>query len=294
MEVVRLILAILFITAHVTDAFVITTLTDYVDFDENCVVDYVQETDIDRRCRNKVAKYRSSFYETIRERLTEPDECAVNQLERYNVSEVLLRAIAYNYNPCHFVTFNAVESCEGVLKWSNNSVFRDNCGYNVTIVTLSQHNKSLGKLRHCVNDLFRERQLDTIIFVDDADDSRSELGARSFGRHATAFVEQLTELAANLCDENLIAPHNEALERLYNFTGKFDAAEVGTILEEITVIDLFGFTQPSKKVERCIIDEYRWRFTNQNLLRVYDEAPERNLRNLRDFTRVVLDCLKFF
>jgi hypothetical protein len=287
-----ILLSAILLLALQSSAFLITPLTDYTDFDERCILDYVHHRHVGRRCRDELARYRESFIATVEEQLesapAEVSKCIVNNLRHYNVSEVLLKAVAYKYEPVSRVAFE--ESCEGVIKRTTNSssnstnsssssisTFTDDCGSRATIVILSRDNKSLRNLQHCLNDLFLQFQLDEIVVFDEADGSRSEIGVRGFGRHAVTFVDQLIQVTSRLCGEN---EEVEALTRLDNAT---EAHEVSEIFHELCLIDLFGFTGPSRSVERCIIDECRWKFAN--------EAEDDRLKVL---TNTALTCLKFF
>lgn len=310
MEASRLIFAFLFL-AYRTNAFIITHMIDYRDFSEKCVTQYVQNRhfNLPKYCRHNIDNYKRSFYESIEVIVKGQQavdnktalECAINQLKLYNVSEVLLKAIAYKYDPAHFVSFEAIEkSCDGIVISNNVSVITDRSGFRVMVVILGERNKSRAKLQHCLNDLFRKYLLNKLILYDDETASVSEIGLRSFGKHAITFLEQLAEIAQYNC-KSYDQMSDDDLNRV-ELLRKIVNSPVGNFTEtfhELTAVDLFGFTQPSINVERCIIDDFRWRFFNNQSLfyRIFHEADEKtNLHKklLKEFNKIVLSCLKFF
>lgn len=313
------------LTPFITTAFIITNLIDYRDFQEDCIVHYLRTHQASHNlnfssfnvtktfdyCDYEIKRFQRSFYNTIEEHLSRSHEkesqiavqnCSINQLRAYNVSDVFLKAIAYNYYPTKFVTYNsAEESCKGIIKFNNNTI-TDVCGERGMAVILTAGNKSVIELQSCLNDLFRELELNKIVLNDEFDSSSpNSIHLRSFGMHAVTFIQLLARMAINLCmsikniDEMFNATQLKAIENLFRLSSE-DFVEK---FHEFTTIDLFGFTQPSKNVEQCIIDEHRWGFIN----RIYS-SPAKNItdidkkslqkQNLEDFIRIILSCLKFF
>ncbi|KAG5685034.1 hypothetical protein PVAND_014237 [Polypedilum vanderplanki] len=265
-------LLLAFIQSSCANEFIIiiTPLIDYFDFNEECVINYIKRSGIGRYCRDEITNYKEMFINTVKEKLEgeESSECVINHIKFYNISEVFLKAIAYNYDPNHFVTFK--NSCNDVMS-NNMSIFIDDCGSRATIVILRQDNKSLRKLRHCFNDLFYKFKLDKIIVFDETDGSRSEIGARNFAKHSLTFIEEIIKITLMSCSKE----KSEILKKLSNTIYDKNEEEFEEIFHENCWVDLFGFTQPSKNVERCIIDEY--------------QASENE-----KLSELVLPCLKFF
>ncbi|CAG9802727.1 unnamed protein product [Chironomus riparius] len=326
MEVIRLII-VFSLTPALTLGFIITNLIDYTDFKEDCIVHYLsryhpnhnlditafvsvdEDNKSDDFCDNEIERFERAFYSTIEDNLMRNHgnesqdilECTINQLRAYNVSEMFLKAIAYNYYPTKFVTFNkAMESCKGIIKYSNNDI-TDVCDERVLAVILTDGNKSLNELQSCLNDLFRELELNKIVLNDEFNNSPYSIQVRSFGMHTITYIQLLANMAINLCStiENIDKMFDSAqlnsIENLFNikseiFVEKFHA---------IAIIDLFGFSRPSKNVEQCIIDEHRRKYLSQLCSRsneVSANIDEEKLQqqNLKDFTNIVLSCLKFF
>jgi hypothetical protein len=294
-----------------------------MDFNEDCIVHYLSRDHPnhnlnlssfigvvdDNNCDNKIELYERSFYNTIDENLMKNHgnesqdvlECTINQLRAYNVSEIFLKAIAYNYYPTQFVTFNsALESCKGIIKFNNNYATRVE-NERVLAVILTDGNKSINEIQSCLNDLFSELKLNKIVLNDEFDNSPYSVQVRSFGMHTITFIQLLTNMAINLCstmeniDKMFDSAQLNAIENLFNIKSEIFVEK----LHEIAIIDLFGFSRPSKNVEQCIIDEHRRRFVS----RVCSRSNEASLgidgkslqkQNLKDFIKIVLSCLKFF
>lgn len=326
MEVVRLII-VFSLTPALTSAFIITNLIDYTDFKEDCIINYLSRNhpshnlnitsfnkvytanNNDDFCEKEIELVERSFYNTIEENLIKNRdnesqdvlECTVNILRAYNVSEVFLKAIAYNYYPTKFVTFNsAIESCKGIIKFNNN-VVTDVCDERVLEVILKDGNKSKNELQSCFNDLFTELELNTIVLNYKFNKSPYSIHKRSFGMHTITFVQLLANMAINLCstiekiDKMFDSAKLNAIENLFNMKSEIFVEK----FHEIAMIDLFGFSRPSKNVEQCIIDKHRRRFVNRLFSRSNEvlSGIDRKIlqkQNLNDFIKIVLSCLKFF
>lgn len=325
MEVIRLIIVFCLIPV-LTLAFIITNLIDYTNFEEDCIVHYLSknypnhnlnitsfntvntDNNDDNFCDNEIRRFERSFYNTAEENLIRNHgnenqdvlDCSVNILKAYNVSEVFLKAIAYNQYPTKFVTFNSVlDSCKGIIKFNNNVT--DVCEERVLAVIITDGNKSINELQSCLNDLFRELELNKIVLNDEFGNSPYSIHVRSFGMHTITFVQLVANMAINLCST------------IENIDKMFDSVELNTIenlfnmkleifvekFHKIAVIDLFGFSKPSKNVEQCIVNEHQKRFLNQlcsrsNEVSLGIEGKSLQKQNLKDFLKIVLSCLKFF
>lgn len=326
MEVIRLII-VFSLTPALTSGFFITNLMNYTDFQEDCIVHYLSrdhpnhnlnltsfiDVDVDNNdddfCDNEIGKFEKSFYNTIDENLMNNHgnesqdvlECTINQLRAYNVSEIFLKAIAYNYYPTQFVTFNsAMESCKEIIKFNNN-VVTDVCDERVLAVILTDGNKSINELQSCLNDLFSEKKLNKIVLIDEFDNSPYSIRVRSFGMHTITFIQLLANMAINLCSsiENIDKMFDSAqlndIENLFNTKSEIFVER----FHEMAIIDLFGFSKPSKNVEQCIIDEHRRRFLSRHCSRSNEvslgiDGKSLQKQNLKDFIKIVLSCLKFF
>jgi hypothetical protein len=209
-------------------------------------------------------------------------------LKFYNISEVLVKAIAYNYYPTELVKYNNVtNSCHNVVELNEG---KRSPSDGVMIVNSSKCNKSLGKLRHCLNDLFSEYKLDRIRIDGD------EIGVRRFGWHTITFMQHLAEISSNYCKSmedlgslvdtlreffnNRIDYDKELIERCGITSSNFNFNEN---FYEFVAIDLFGFTQPSIDVEQCIIRNYRDMKKREDLM-----------ENYRNFIEIVMKCLSYF
>ena len=166
---------------------------------------------------------------------------------------------------------------------------------------LTDGNKSLNELQSCLNDLFKEMELNKIVLNDEFDNSPYSIHVRSFGMHTITFVQLLANMAINLCStiENIDKLFDSAqlnvIENLFNIKSEMFVEK----FHEIVIIDLFGFSKPSKNVEQCIIDEHRRRFAVRLSLRSNEaslgiDGKSLQKQNLRDFIKIVLSCMKFF
>ena len=323
MDVIRLII-VFSLTPAITSGFIITNLIDYTDFKEDCIVHYLsryhpnhnlnitsfscvdKNNKVDYFCDNEIGRFERSFYSTIEDNLMRNHrnesqdvlECSINQLRAYNVSEMFLKAIAYNYYPTKFVTFNSpIESCKGIIKF-NNSIVTDVCDECVLTVILTDGNKSLNELQSCLNDLFSECELNKIVLNDEFDNSTYSIGVRSFGMHTITFVQLMANMAINLCstieniDKMLDSAQLNAIENFFNMKSEIFVEKFHTI----AIIDLFGFSKPSKNVEQCIIDEHRKKYISLRSNEVSLNIDRKSLQkqNLKDFSKIVLSCMKFF
>lgn len=244
-----ILLAIFFSFLH---AEIISDFFSYREIDEKCVVLYLREfynlnitidVNLTRKCKIVNKKFESSISESIKEILKGHEinntECAINLFGFYNINSVIFKALAYNHEITDLTpTFNPNKSCENVINFqppSDINQLDEDCDEKVMTVSLvidNNDNKSFTHIRHCLNDLFRAyRGVDKI-----AIDGLGEIFMRKFPRHLMEFLKQVTERAVKYCDDV-----EEDLE-----TGS---------IEDLAAIDLFGFTEPSLRVQECIIDE---------------------------------------
>lgn len=283
--------------------YLISDLTDYRDYDANCVAYYLQNNHSihirfkpePRRmnyCRSYVDNLEQSFYESV-ESLISPKprrNCVMSLLKRHNVKDVFFKAIGYNYFKRQLVKFAVSKTCSNVV----NVLRVDNdCELREMTVNFIGSNKSLWKLRPCLDDLFGEFDVDEIVFVNQ--DSR--VGFRRFGRHLSSFFTLLAETGKTFCSDlnlNLMIKYfgieslqNDELRAIYNRTqidcfmnffinneiiektsyrfpdtaNKDEDLSCDEIMreqvEKVVAVDLFGFAEFSQKVKDCIIEGNR-------------------------------------
>lgn len=283
--------------------YLISDLSDYRDYDASCIGDYIQKRyglNISLKAKTKRLSYCTpyiesvdeSFYETVGALIPSESrrECVINLLKRHRVSDVFFKAIGYNYFKRQLVKFSSNETCEGIV----NVLRVDNdCEFREMTVNFIGGNKSLGKLRACLDDLFSEFNVDEIVFVDHED---SRIGRRRFGGHLTEFFRQINETGKTFCSESNVDLavkyfaadnakeagekynetqiecfknfhfNNKIIKRLsYRHSDTLNRQEDSTACENIMQeevlnvisIDLFGFTGFSQRVKNCIIDRNR-------------------------------------
>lgn len=253
-------------------SYFITELFDVYQVDPKCIalyfnikIFYFTENDF-KRCSRDIYLLEKSFYKTIEENLesqaekinVEVENCAINFLEFHNIFPVAFKALAYHQKLLNFTT-NSKQSCKDVVKF-NTTLTVAECGIKVMAVESIGVNKSFVHLKHCFNDLFEEFKPDKIVFDD------SEISKRLFGKHFMEFLVQLSAMGVKYC-------------------GNDEKTQVENI-EDIAVIDIFGLTQPSKRVENCIERKIK-KLKNFN----FDEKFAMSQKRLIE---IVVTCLKEF
>lgn len=305
MDALRLFIAALFFLRLHIDGVVITSYIDYRDYDVNCIVKhlrtqhrhlYVEFESIKSRLRY-CDKYMQSLHDSFFDaagNLISPNtnqSCVINLLKRHNVSEVLVKAIAYNYFKRQLVKFRSNATCGGVV-----TVLRldNDCEHPEMSAKFIGNNKSLWKLRPCLDDLFGEFSVDAIVFTE----SGERLGARRFSGHLRNYLRELVDAASNFCsstDWNVLAKfygignlakkefaeiyerpqidcflkHLDEMKMLgnttYRFYGRYPLGRVDEGMkkcddimreqvESVITVDLFGFTEKSRNVKNCVIE----------------------------------------
>lgn len=324
--------------------YLISQLTDYRDYDANCVGEYLQNRykfNISLKAKAKRLSYctsyieasEESFYETVGALIPSESrrECVVNLLTRHHVSDVFFKAIGYNYFKRQLVKFSSNKTCEGIV----NVLRVDNdCEFREMTVNFIGGNKSLGKLRACLDDLFSEFNVDEIVF---ADQENSRIGRRRFAGHLNEFFKQLNETGKTFCsDLNLdlavkyfavdsakevfnqtqtqidcfksFHVNNKIIRRLsYRHSDTLRSHEDTPACEEImreqvqnvVSIDLFGFTDFSSRVMDCIIERNR----REQLIEQVVISPTvvkhfspngAYIQSTKKIIEMSLDCLQFF
>lgn len=322
--------------------YLISDLTDYKDYDANCIGEYLQsrynlqismEASTKRLsyCTPYIKTLDESFYETVGNLIPSESrrECVINLLRHQRVSEAFLKAIGYNYFKRQLVKFSSNETCEGIV----NVLRVDNdCEFREMTVNFIGGNKSLVELRACLDDLFSEFNVDEIVFANQGD---SRIGRRRFGGHLSEFFRLLNATGKAFCsDLNLdlavkyfIDRHGDAynqtqidclknfhvnsriIKRLsYRHSGTLERQEDALTCDEIVReqvenairVDLFGFTQPSRRVKECIIERNR----NEQLIeqviiapivdKHFDSPNGAYVKSTKKIIEMSLDCLQFF
>lgn len=260
-------------------SYFLTDLFDIYQFDEKCVVQFLNTHTLNvtrenhNRCDHDIRTLKRSVSQTIEEILEGHEkinvECAINLLEFYNISSVVLKALAYHQKLVE-ITTNAQLSCKDVIKF-NSTLSVTECGEKVLTVESIGVSKSFTHLRHCFNDLFFEFQPDKIAFNEKQE---SEIYPRYFGKHLMEFLMQVSMIGLKYCEKSENVEINSN-----NFTG----------------IDIFGLTQPSIKIEKCIIEEIKHEnhlnFLHKFSLNSFDEIFSVNHKRLIEITLI---CLKEF
>jgi hypothetical protein len=183
-------------------------------------------------------------------------ECAINLLEFYHINAVF-KVLAYAHNLLN-VSANPQKSCENVVKFTPLNVTEDCDGKALTVKLGNE--KSFTRFRHCLNELFRTYRVDKIVF----DEDLGEIFERKFGKHLVEFLRQLSVMAVKYCGNN-------------------ESLEVERI-EDLAQIDIFGFTEPSVRVEKCIIEEVQKRVENSFKISI----------ELKIVIEIIFKCLEKF
>lgn len=265
------------------ESYYLTELFDINQFDSVCVAQYlnIKKTNTSKndfkRCDRNIEALKRSISQTIEEILEgqekindEVKKCAINLVDFYNITSVVFRALAYHQKSLEFTT-NSQQSCEDIVKF-NSTLSVMECGMKVLTVESIGVNKSFLHLKHCLNDLFHEFKVDKIVFSDSLD---SEISKRLFGKHLMEFLMQLSMMGVKYCkgDENL------DVENVENLVG----------------IDFFGLTQPSKRVENCIIEIIKYEKDSRALYRIlFNNLEESFTISQKKIIKIVLTCIKEF
>jgi hypothetical protein len=264
-------------------SYFITELFDVYQIESECVAQYlnieytnVTEND-ERRCKNDIQKFERSILQTIEEILKDKEEinvevkkCAVNLLKSYNLTSVVFRALAYHQKLIKFTT-NSQQSCENVVKFNSTLTVME-CGLKVLTVESIGVNKSFIHLKHCLNDLFYEFKADKIAF-DDSDGG--EISRRLFGKHFVEFLMQLTMMGVKYCESE----------------GKIVVDDI----KDIARIDIFGLTQPSKRVESCIIEDIQYEKHSKAFYQILFNYFKQNFSlSHKKLIEITLNCIMEF
>lgn len=286
------------------NGYLLSDLSDYRDFDVNCVAEYLKShhnfsikfkarPHQSKYCKNYIEEFRESFYESLENVVINNSsrDCITNLIRRHNVSDVFFKAIGYNYFKRQLVTFSSNKSCDGVV----NVLRVDNdCEYREMTVNFIGGNQSLWKVRPCLDDLFGEFNVDGIVFVNQAS---TKIGLRRFGNHLSSLLKRLADVGRTFCSEtnldlmikyfSIFFMRNDELEGIYNQTqlecfknyfinhrfinnSAYRFAKAVDLqsdpdynkrcdrimqeqVESAIVIDLFGFTESSRKVKDCVV-----------------------------------------
>lgn len=174
-------------------------------------------------CEKYIDKFQKSFYETVEPLITNNTnkKCVRNLLQRHNTHSVFFKAIAYNYFKRQLVNFKSNKTCAGVV----NVLRVDDCKYREMTVKFIGDDKSLRKVRPCLDDLFGEFNINEIAFVNHED---WRIGFRRFGRHLWTYMSELIGVARDFCSKldlnlnikyfGIKSLHNDELEEIYNQT----------------------------------------------------------------------------
>lgn len=256
------------------ESYFITELFTVDQIDRICVAKHLNielnitgnDEDVDKKiCNREIEGFKKSIPQTIKGILSdkpeinaEVEKCAINLLEFYNITSIVFKALAYHQKLLDFTT-NSQKSCEDVVKF-NSTLTDGDCGIKVLTVESIGVNKSFIHLKHCLNDLFHELKADKIAF-DDSDGG--EIFNRLFGKHLMEFIMQLSMMGVKYCeiDDKVVD----------------DTDDVG--------IDIFGLTEPSKKVENCIMEEIK----NKK-----DLTDENFTMTKKKMIKIVIACMKEF
>jgi hypothetical protein len=276
------------------DCYVISDLTDYDDYDKRCIAVWSHQAgewpsrDRMDKCRSYNEKLELTFYDSVEDFIsTKPHrQCVMELVRRYELGKVFIKAIAYGQFKEPLVGFATNATCEGVV-----SVLRvDNEGNSRAMhANLIGSNKSLWKLRACLNDLFGAFDVREIVFVNQGE----RIGARSFGAHLKSFLGEVYEAASAFCSDTVLdekfalltsqarkvwsQTHIEcfyltlvkqkliepSVYRLHDKLNLTLAPVTITTCEEMMrdevekaiVVDLFGFTEPSQRVKDCVVEK---------------------------------------
>jgi hypothetical protein len=298
MAALRLLLAAFASVFVCVDCFLISDLTDYGSYDKDCVALWLwthnsfdmaewMQNRVDE-CRSYNDKLEKSFYDSVEELISAKPhrQCVMKLLRHHNASDVFIKAIAYNYFKEQLVSFSPNATCEGVV-----DVLRvDNEGENREMdVNFIGDDKSLWKLRPCLNDLFGAFGVREIVFVNQGE----RIGARSFGTHLKSYFIELYESAEAFYNDTLLrekfALVSSRATEVYNQTQldcfrmmfveqeiiepssyrfidtidiNSDPEYISTCteimqeeIEKSVAVDLFGFTESSQRVKNCIIEK---------------------------------------
>ena len=287
--------------AIVADGNFVTVHSDFQDYDLNCVVRHLNNhhrfnlvvKPIKKRlgyCGAYMGKLESSFYEKAEQFIPQNTNrtCVINLLKRHNVTDVFIKAIAYNQYKKKLVKYKSNETCKGIV-----NILRVNGDYEYREMSVNfvGSNESLWRLRPCLNDLFGKFEVNEIHFVN----QNESIGLRRFAAHLQSFLFELVSAAKNFCSDisfDLSAKYfgieREKFGKIYNRTqlecfekffleskilGNFtfepkdsdqlndDSYETSETCDEImeeqvrkvVIIELFGFTELSQRVIDCIL-----------------------------------------
>lgn len=307
-------------SAHIcVDGYLLSESSDYRDYDANCVASYLKKHhgfNISLKakssrlyCNKYIKELEDLFYEKLYDettpkysnsskcKCTEQEEnakqrsiCINNLMRRHSVSSVFFKAIGYNYFKRKLLKFSSKTTCDGILNVSSVDKI---ASYQVMSVEFIGSAKSLWKLRPCLDDLFREYNLNQIYFGD----QKSSIGFRRFVGHLRGFFEQLSEVGKSFCTKSNVdytikyfginSLTKEQLSMIYNqtqiecfkyffvsnqfmgnatyrFTEFIELHRdqeynrscdkmMHELVESVVAVDLFGFTEPSQRVKSCVI-----------------------------------------
>lgn len=287
------------------NGFLLSERTDFRDYDAKCIAGYLNKQhnfnisfkpkpDRFNYCGKYIKQFDESFYESIGDVISTKSRrgCVVNLMKRHRISDVFFKAIAYNYFKRQLIKFPSNKTCASVA----NVLRVDNdCEYREMTVEFIGRNKSLWKLRPCLDDLFGEFNVDEIVVVN----LDARVGFRRFGRHLSEFMRQLADTGKSFCsdlkldfvmkyfaikeldDEQLKEIYNQTqIECFQNFFINHDIMENSAYqfydtlrlsqdaehirkcdeimqeqVESVIEVDLFGFTKSSQRVKDCIVEE---------------------------------------
>jgi hypothetical protein len=302
----------------------ISDLIDFHDYNSDCVAQYLVNNysfnlqfKPTGNCDKLMRKYEDAFYESVNSFVTTNSNgiCITSLLKRHRVSDVLFKAIAYNYFK-QLVKFSSFQSCDGVVDVLNVDHKRHEMRVNFI-----ESDKSARNLRPCLDALFAEFNIEEIVFVNQ---NSSSIGLRRFGRHLKTFLSEIVGIGKVFCSElNLdltikyffVQNHNQTqIECIKNFSVNNENSQYSTeskssnqceqimneMVDDAINIDLFGFTEASKRVKDCIIQSNVKRkliervIVMPKLLDHIDKRDNAYVRSTKQIIELTLSCLKSF